>query len=278
MKIFFLYDLENIIRPSFTTELQAEFSIFGLVNFSNETQEKKEKLKIISPKNYLKFDILRDVDKYQLKLELTKVHTKKTFDIVDNNVFNFGILCTEKNKIGGKRIMANEIIDTITIIGIQKIEHAYLNPIQIHIKSESIIRRLLLKKNNKYRFILKSLIFSSNVTNNTDSIFLLSDGLNDAKKIFINNKLEYGIGVCYLSEINNWETIKGQSKRVQAVFRDSENFAGQSNHLSFTFITKNLSDILKFTITLVDGKGELIKFKEGEKNIPIINFDIEILK
>ena len=143
---FFLYDLENIIRPSFTTELQAEFSIFGLVNLSNETEEKKEKLKIISPKNYLKFDILRDVYKNQLKLELTKVHTKKTFDIVDNNVFNFGILCTEKNKIGGKRIMANEIIDTITIIGIQKIEHAYLNPIQIHIKSESIIRRLLLKK------------------------------------------------------------------------------------------------------------------------------------
>ena len=275
---FFLYDLENIIRPSFTMELQEEFSIYGLVNFSNETEKEKEKLKIISPKNYLKFNIIRDVYKNQLKLELSKVHTKKTFQIIDNNVFNFGILRTEKNKVGEKRIMKNEILDVISVIGIQKVEYSYLNPIHIHIKSESIIRRLILKKKNKYRFVLKSLIFSSNVVNDTDTIFLLSDGLNDAKKIFINDRLEYGVGVCYLSEINNWEVIKGQSKRVQVVFRDSENFAGQSSHFSLTFTTRNLSDILKFTITLVDGAGKVIKFKEGEKNIPIINFDIEILQ
>ena len=77
----------------------------------------------------------------------------------------------KKRKIGDKRIMTSEIIDTITIIGIQKIEYSYINPVHIHIKSESIIRRLLLKKNNKYRFILKSLIFSSNITNDTDVIF-----------------------------------------------------------------------------------------------------------
>ena len=97
MKIFFLYDLENIIRPSFTTELQAEFSIYGLINFSGEINKEK-KLKIISPKNYLKFEIIRDIYKNQLKIELNKVHTKKTFNIIDNNVFNFGILCTEKKK------------------------------------------------------------------------------------------------------------------------------------------------------------------------------------
>ena len=94
---FFLYDLENIIRPSFTTELQAEFSIYGLINFSGEINKEK-KLKIISPKNYLKFEIIRDIYKNQLKIELNKVHTKKTFNIIDNNVFNFGILCTEKKK------------------------------------------------------------------------------------------------------------------------------------------------------------------------------------
>ena len=97
MKIFFLYDLENIIRPSFTTELQAEFNIYGLINFSGEINKEK-KLKIISPKNYLKFEIIRDIYKNQLKIELNKVHTKKTFNIIDNNVFNFGILCTEKKK------------------------------------------------------------------------------------------------------------------------------------------------------------------------------------
>ena len=38
---FFLYDLENMIRPSFTTELQVEFSIYGLVNFSAQVDEEK---------------------------------------------------------------------------------------------------------------------------------------------------------------------------------------------------------------------------------------------
>ena len=93
----FLYDLENIIRPSFTTELQAEFSIYGLINFSGEINKEK-KLQIISPKNYLKFEIEREIYKNQLKIELNKVHSKKTFNIIDNNVFNFGILCTKKKK------------------------------------------------------------------------------------------------------------------------------------------------------------------------------------
>ena len=122
------------------------------------------------------------------------------------------------------------------------------------------------------------MIFNSNITNDTDSIFLISDGLNDAKKIFIKDKLEYGLGICYLSEIKDWEIIKGQSKRVQAVFIESENFYGQSSHLSLAFETNNLSDILKFSVTLVDGEGELIKFKEGEEQIPLINFEIQIIK
>ena len=33
---FFLYDLDNIIKPTFTTELQKEFSIYGLISFSGE--------------------------------------------------------------------------------------------------------------------------------------------------------------------------------------------------------------------------------------------------
>ena len=75
--------------------------------------------------------------------------------------------------------MTDEINDSITIIGIQKTEYSYINPVHIQIKSESIIRRLISNKNNKYRFILKSLIFSSNITNDTDIIFLISNGLSD---------------------------------------------------------------------------------------------------
>ena len=275
---FFLYDLDNFIVPSFTTELQTEFSIYGLVNFSNKARTETEKLNIISPKNYLHFNIINDTLKNKLNLELTKVHTKKNFEITDNKIYNFGILRKEGENIGKKRKVERKVMDIIRIIGLQKTEHQYLNPVHIHIKSESIIRKLMFKKNNKYRFVLRSMIFSSNITNETDTIFLLSDGLNDARKIFIEDSLESGIGVCYLSEVNNWELVKGQSKRVQVVFDDSEKFAGQSKHFAFNFITGNLSDILRFSITLVDGEKKLIKFKDGEENIPIINFDIEILE
>ena len=275
---FFLYDLENMIRPSFTTELQKEFSIYGLVNFSAKV-EKEKKLKIISPKNYLAFDVLRDTYKNLLQFELTNVHTKKTFEIVGDKVYNFGILSVEKrNKIGQKRSTMPEIIDKIIIIGIQNAGYIYLNPVNIQIRSESIRKKLLLKKGNKYRFVLKSLILSSNITNDTDSIFLLSSGLNDAKRIFIGEKLEEGIGICYLSEIDDWETIKGQSKRLQIVFIESENFYGQSSHISVPFETNNISDILNFSVTLVNGKGEKIEFKKGETQIPIINFEIQIIK
>ena len=274
----FLYDLNNFIRPSYTTELQTDFNIYGLVNFSSKTDKENEKLHIISPKNYLKFDTIDDTYKNDLKIELTKVHTKKTFEIVDNKAYNFGILCTEDEKVGEKRKMKEEILDVIQVIGIQNNEYPYLNPIHIHIKSERIIRRLMLKKNNKYRFILTSAIFSSNIINETETIFFISNGLDDAKKFFINDSLEDGLGVCYLSQIENWKLIRGQSKRVQVVFNNSEKIIGQLNHLAFEFTTRNLSDILKFSITLLDDKKKLIKFKDGEENIPIINFNIEILK
>ena len=275
---FFLYDLENMIRPSFTTELQTEFSIYGLVNFSGKVNEEK-KLKAVSPKNYLTFDVLKDTYKNNLNLELTKVHTKKTFEITGDKVYNIGILAVEKRKhVGQKRSIMPEIIDKIIIIGIQNSGYSYLNPVNIQIKSESIRKRLLLKKNNKYKFVLKSLIFSSNVTNDTDSIFLISNGLNDAKKVFVGGKLEDVIGICYLSEIDDWEIIKGQTKRVQTVFVESENFYGQSSHIALPFKTNNISDILNFSVTLVDGEGNKINFKEGETQLPLINFEIQILK
>ena len=37
----FLYNLENIIKPTFATEVQKEFSIYGLISFSGETKKKK---------------------------------------------------------------------------------------------------------------------------------------------------------------------------------------------------------------------------------------------
>ena len=59
---FFLYDLENVIKPIYTTELQQEFSIYGLISFSGETK-KNSKLDLIRLTERLKFQFIKDVYK-----------------------------------------------------------------------------------------------------------------------------------------------------------------------------------------------------------------------
>ena len=41
--------------------------------------------------------------------------------------------------------------------------------------------------------------------------FITTNGLNDAKDILINGKIFKGIGVIYISEIENWDKIKKES-------------------------------------------------------------------
>ena len=60
--------------------------------------------------------------------------------------------------------------------------------------------------------MLESILFSSNIENETDVIFIGCNRLNNAKHALINKKLGNTIGVCYLTEIKDWEIIKAQSK------------------------------------------------------------------
>ena len=178
--------------------------------------------------------------------------------------------------------MELEIVDEIPILGIQNSEFNVLNPIYISINSDNIISRLRLYKNNKFRFVLNNLVFSSNLTNQTDVIIVAVNGLADAKQALIikDNKpiLESTLGVCFLNEILEWDIVKGASKRLQVVFSDSENLNRNSDHLAFSFITKNIGDLLQFSVTLLDGAGKKITFPADETKLPIINFTIQILK
>ena len=276
---FFLHDLENMIKPTFTTELQKHFYIYGLIYFSGE---QKDKLHLIRPKNKLKFRLVKDIYKKQMKFEIAKVHEKKTFNVDGDYIWNLSILTTEKTGIGQKRKMELEIVDEIPILGIQNSEFNVLNPIYISINSDNIISRIRLYKNNKFRFVLNNLVFSSNLTNQTDVIIVAVNGLADAKQALIikDNKpiLEGTLGVCFLNEIPEWNIVKGASKRLQVVFSDSENLNRNSDHLAFSFITKNITDLLQFSITLLDGAGKKITFPTDETKLPIINFTIQILK
>ena len=276
---FFLYDLENMILPTFTTELQQQFNIYGLIYFSGE---QKDKLDLVKPTTKLKFRVSEDIYKKQIKFEIAKVHAKKTFNIGGSYISNFSILRTEKGGIGNKRKMKNEIINEIPILGIQNSEFNVLNPIYISINSNEIIDKLQLYRGNRFKFTLTSLLFSSNIQNNTDVILVTSNGLSDTKQALItkDNKpiLENTLGICFLNEIAEWKIVKGASKRVQVVFSDSEDVTRNNNQLAFSFITKNITDLLQFSVTLLDGTGQKITFPDNETKLPIINCSIQILK
>ena len=171
--------------------------------------------------------------------------------------------------------MSLQIIDTICILGIQDNNVNFLNPITISISSDTVIQKLTKYKKYRYRFLLESLLFSSNIEKDTDVILISCEGLSDAKQALINSKLTNLLGICYLNELKDWELVKGQPKRLQAIFTDSEKIRNFS-HFAFAFTTRKISHLLNFTIILLDGNSEEIKFPANENKLPIINCQIQI--
>ena len=102
-----------------------------------------------------------------------------------------------------------KIIDEIKIEGFQNFEqYMKINPINIQIIDPEIQTKLMFySKKYWYRFIANSL-FSSSIKEDTKIIFITTNGLNDTKDIFVNRKVFQGIGVIYISEIENWDKIK----------------------------------------------------------------------
>ena len=154
-----------------------------------------------------------------------------------NDIINFGILCTQKKKtIGEKRKMSYEITDSIEITGLQNFgNYQKLNPVEIRINSNKIVNYLLSYKKYKYRLIIENLLFSSSITNKTKLVFELCDGLSNTKQSLINSRLYKTLGVIYLKEIRNWDIIKENSKRANVIFSNSEHESTASKDLGFGF-------------------------------------------
>ena len=99
--------------------------------------------------------------------------------------------------------MQRKIIDEFKIEVLQNFnQYLKINPIAIQIVESEIQNKLLFySKNYKYRFTANSLLFSSSIQKDTNVIFIVTNGLNDAKEILINRKLFQGIAVIYISKI-----------------------------------------------------------------------------
>ena len=132
-------------------------------------------------------------------------------------------------------------------------------------------------KKYKFRIKIKCLLFSTNLQNNTDVILVTCNCLTEAKTALNNSKLYKMLGAVYLLEIKDWDLIKNDSKRAQAVFVDSE-YHSNASHFAFAFITKNVSDLFNFTITLLDRSGNKITFLSNDIKVPILSFKIQIME
>ena len=88
----------------------------------------------------------------------------------------------------------------------------------------------------KYRFIVNSLLISSSIVQETNVIFLISNGLNDTRTSLTKGKIYKSIGVVNVNEITNWTESKEKSKWVNILFNDSENLTF-AKHLAFAFET-----------------------------------------
>ena len=83
-----------------------------------------------------------------------------------------------------------EVIDIVKVLRLQVESENYLNPINNSINSNKLSKKLEKYKKNKYWFALENFLFSSNLTNETDVVFLCCDGLSNAKEALINSGLK----------------------------------------------------------------------------------------
>ena len=149
------------------------------------------------------------------------------------------MLHSSQEKAGEKRTISQEVIETIHVLGLQNfVNYEQINPIEVSIDSNYIIERLAKCKKFKYRFLIENLLFNTNLEKDIDVIFVTLDGLSDAKEVLINSKIYKTLAVVYIPEIKNWNLVKGESKRSQAFFVESE-YHTKSSHFSLAFTTKN---------------------------------------
>ena len=263
-----------MIKETFVTELNKEFSIYDLITFSVENKNNK-KLGLINPSNNLKFEVKKDTYKTSISFELGKVHEKESYTAVSDNVFNFGLLRSKKNKTIGEKRKMLEIIDTIKILGLQVETENNLNPTNISLNTNNVIQQLTKYNKYRYRFVLESFLFSSNFENETDVTFLTCNRLSNAKEALINSKIENVLGVTYLSKILNWELAKGQTKRSQAIFVDSE-YHNKLSHLAFAFVTRNITDLISFTVALLDDNRKKLTFPSNETKFQQLALELKL--
>ena len=255
-----------MITNTFFTELNKKIQCYGYISLLYNNSDEQ----LVNSKNRLKFNVIKSTQKEFLTLKLEDFLTPKKIETTDSKIKNFSILASEEKNM--------KIIDEIKIEDLQNFEqYKNINPISIHITDPEVQTKLMFySKRNKYRFIANSLLFSSSIKDDTKVIFITTNGLNDAKVILNSSKIFQAIGIIYISEIKNWNKIKQESHWTSVTLTDSI-FPIAAKHFAFGFETTDLHNLLNFEYLLINDKGNLLQFKQGEEKIPALNFTIQIV-
>ena len=163
--------------------------------------------------------------------------------------------------------MSYQIVDEVRTVGLQNYNlFEKLNPIDINIHDSEIQGKLSRYGTQRYKycFIIDSLLICSLVVQDTNVIFLICNGLNDARDSLINRKLYKGLGIINIDEIRDWTKIKEKSRWINIIFNNSENPI-LAKHFAFAFETVYLNDLLNFQLSLLDNKAKPIKFVSHKK-------------
>ena len=265
-----LYDNENIVVPTFFTELGKNLSAYGIFS----TRHKQKGNILIDSRNRIEFQFDKNIEKQALSLQLEDLLEPKTIATTDSKMTNITILKVNE-------IPKRKIVETFIIQGIQKFEKfKQLNPLNVEVIDSEIRNKISLYVRSNYRytfrFIANSLLFSSNLVEDTNAIFIVTNSLFEAQTVFINDKNFQGLGTIYTSEIENWDDIKMVSTWTNAKLTDSS-IPIAAKHISLGFESQNINSLLNFQYSLLNDKGELIKFRDGETKVPTLNFSIQIL-
>ena len=118
----------------------------------------------------------------------------KKIETEDSKITNISILSVAESKI--------QIVHEFLIEGLQKFQqYTKINPISVQIIDSYLRNKLIFySRKYKYRFIANSLLFSSAIKGNTNTIFITTNGLNGAKLFYIT--------VNYLKELEQSTSLK----------------------------------------------------------------------
>ena len=264
------YDDSNLIEETFVQRFNKQLQLYGFISIPFLNTKKNH---LISLKNLLPFRVKRDIQKENLTFELAYLEKEEQIATDDKKIYNFSIVCVEKKSMGF-------IEKESTIEGIQSFDqYKKLNPIEIKITDPEIYKRLIFKENRriKYRFIPNNILISSSVQEETEIIFLIVNGLNDARDIMLNGTIYKAIGCIFTNEIESWDKIKKTTSNwVNCKFSNSKYPFG-AKHLSFEFDTTSFHNLLDFNLYLLDQNGKEITFLTSEQKVPTLNFTIQII-